>query len=63
MQINGKIRDRFIAQKGASKESLEAAARAIPRIVELLAAQTLKKCVVVPDKLVNFVCVSVGVVV
>ncbi len=61
VQINGKIRDRFTAQKGASKEALEAAARAIPRVVELLAAQTLKKVVVVPDKLVNFVCVSVGV--
>lgn len=55
IQINGKMRDRLQIAAGASKEATEAAALAQPKIAEQLAGQTVKKVVVIPNKLVNIV--------
>ena len=55
VQVNGKLRADFRAAKAASREELEAAARALPKTQEHLAGKEIVKVVVVPGKLVNFV--------
>jgi leucyl-tRNA synthetase len=40
---------------GADRDALEQAARAEPRVAELIQGRDIKKLVVVPGKLVNFV--------
>jgi len=55
IQVAGKLRDTMTLAKGRDKESIEAAALARPRIVELLAGALPKKVIVVPDRLVNIV--------
>ncbi|HSI13522.1 MAG TPA: leucine--tRNA ligase [Chthoniobacter sp.] len=55
LQVNGKVRDKIIVKKDASKEDVEAAARASSKIAEWTADKEIKKVVVVPGKLVNIV--------
>jgi len=55
VQVNGKIRARLEVDKGTDAAQLEAQARAMPRIADLIAAQAVRKVVIVADKLVNFV--------
>jgi leucyl-tRNA synthetase len=55
VQINGKLRGRVTVATGANRDALEAAARADERIAALLEGKEVKKLVVVPGKLVNFV--------
>jgi leucyl-tRNA synthetase len=55
MQVNGKLRGVFSVPPGSSKEVVEAAARALPAFSEWTADKTVKKVIVVPDKLINFV--------
>ncbi len=55
MQINGKVRARLTIAVGLSAADLEAAARADAKVAELLDGATVRKVIVVPDKLVNFV--------
>ncbi len=55
VQVNGKLRGDFKAARGTAKDSLEAQARVLPRIVGHLAGKDLVKVIVVPGKLVNFV--------
>jgi leucyl-tRNA synthetase len=55
LQINGKVRDKMIAPKDATREQLEAAARAHEKFAAQIAGKELIKVVVVPGKLVNFV--------
>jgi leucyl-tRNA synthetase len=55
VQVNGKVRARIRVPTGASQEELEAAARVEPKIAELLAGATVRKVVVVPGRMVNFV--------
>jgi leucyl-tRNA synthetase len=52
VQVNGKLRGKVIVPAGAQ---LEAAARGDERIAALLEGKTIRKVVVVPGKLVNFV--------
>jgi leucyl-tRNA synthetase len=54
-QVNGKVRDRIEASAGASREEVEELARAAPNVRAHLEGRTVKKVVVVPGKLVNFV--------
>ena len=54
-QVNGKVRDRFAAAAGLSKDEAEATARALPNVAAHLDGSEVVKVVVVPDKLVNFV--------
>ena len=55
IQIMGKIKAKIMVAHGTSKDELEKLALAEPRIVELLDGLTIRKKVVVPDKLVNIV--------
>jgi leucyl-tRNA synthetase len=55
VQVNGKVRDRIRVKNDASKEAIEAAALAAPKIAGATAGNPVKKVVVVPGKLVNVV--------
>jgi leucyl-tRNA synthetase len=55
VQLNGKLRGRVVVAAGASGEQIEQTARADPKIAALLECKTVRKVVVVPGKLVNFV--------
>jgi leucyl-tRNA synthetase len=55
VQVNGKVRAKIQLAADASEADHEAAARAEPRIAELLAGTTVRKVVVVPGRMVNFV--------
>lgn len=55
VQVNGKLRGRITVPADSDRAALEAAARADERIAELLEGKVVKKVIVVPGKLVNFV--------
>jgi leucyl-tRNA synthetase len=55
VQVNGKFRSRVVVPAGADAEAVEAAARADDRIAALLEGRTVRKVVVVPGRLINFV--------
>ncbi len=55
VQINGKLRGRVVVPADADATALEAAARGDERIRALLEGRTIRKSIVVPAKLVNFV--------
>jgi len=55
VQVNGKVRARIEIAADADAPAHEAAARAEPRIAELLAGATVRNVKVVPGKIVNFV--------
>jgi leucyl-tRNA synthetase len=55
VQINGKVRARITVAVGLGRPELEAAARADGAVAALLDAAEIRKVIVVPDKLVNFV--------
>ena len=55
VQVNGKVRERLVISKEATKEEIEKAALANAKIQEATAGQTIVKVVVVPGKLVNIV--------
>jgi leucyl-tRNA synthetase len=55
MQVNGRVRDRLTMPRDATREQVEAAALASPRLREFTGGKEIKKIVVVPGKLVNVV--------
>jgi leucyl-tRNA synthetase len=55
VQILGKLRGKVVVPAGSDQATLIAAARAEPRIAELLSSKEVVKTIVVPGKLVNFV--------
>ena len=55
MQINGKVRAVLEQPAGTGRDELEAAARGHERIVGLLDGREVRRVVVVPDRIVNFV--------
>jgi leucyl-tRNA synthetase len=55
LQVNGKVRDKIVVPKDATKEEVEAATLQSPKIQEWSAGKTIKKVIVVPGKLVNVV--------
>jgi len=55
VQVNGKVRGRLKVAADTPDAELEAAARAEPRIAELLAGVEVRKVVIVPGRLVGFV--------
>jgi leucyl-tRNA synthetase len=58
VQVNGKLRGRITVPAGSDAARIEQAARADARITALLADKTIRKVIVVPGKLVNFVVAS-----
>jgi leucyl-tRNA synthetase len=55
LQVNGKVRDRITMPLDSTSEQLEAAARANEKVRNAVGSQTIRKVVVVPNKLVNVV--------
>ena len=55
VQINGKVRSKVIVPANAPQEDVESAALSDGRIAELLAEKQIRKTIVVPGKLINFV--------
>ena len=55
VSVNGKKRDEFAIEKGAPESELEARAKALPKMALALEGKTIRKTIVVADKLVNFV--------
>ncbi|HEV3272643.1 MAG TPA: leucine--tRNA ligase [Candidatus Methylacidiphilales bacterium] len=55
VQVNGKVRGHITVPVASLREAVEAAARALPAFAEWTARKTVRKVVVVPDKLINFV--------
>jgi len=55
VQVNGKVRDRFDVEVGLAEDELVARALASPRVQAHLDGFEVRKTVVVPQKLVNFV--------
>jgi leucyl-tRNA synthetase len=53
--VNGKLRDRITVPKTATKEEIENAALAAPKVRETTAGLSIAKIIVVPGKLVNIV--------
>ncbi|MEZ6094655.1 MAG: class I tRNA ligase family protein [Pirellulaceae bacterium] len=55
ISIQGKVRSKLNVARGTSKDELEKLALADERIVELLTDKTVRKIIVVPDRMVNIV--------
>lgn len=55
VQVNGKARGSFKASIYVTKENLEVTAKTIPDVSKWLEGKEIKKVVVVPNRLVNFV--------
>jgi leucyl-tRNA synthetase len=55
VQVNGKVRGRISVAADAGQDVIEAAARADAKVAELLEGATVRKVVVVPGRMVNFV--------
>ncbi len=55
VQINGKVRGKVTVASDATQATCEAAARADERVAALLVGATVRKTVVVPGRMVNFV--------
>ena len=55
VQVNGKLRSRFLSALDADEETLKATALADERIVKYVAGKTVRKVIVVKNKLINIV--------
>jgi leucyl-tRNA synthetase len=55
VQVNGKIRDRFVVAAGTAEKTLETTALARPKVKEWTGGSVVAKVIVVKDKLVNIV--------
>jgi leucyl-tRNA synthetase len=55
VQVNGKVRDRFEVDADLPEDELVARARSSPRVQAHLDGAQVRKTIVVPRKLVNFV--------
>src|SRR5207248_4964434 len=53
VQINGKLRDRLSVPAGLERAEVERQALALPRVQAALNGQSVRRVIVVPDKLVN----------
>jgi len=55
IQINGKLRDKIVVNKDATREEIESAARGSAKIAEWTSGKEIKRVIVVTGKLVNIV--------
>jgi len=55
VQVNGKLRATIEVPSGAAKEQIEAQALAEPNVVKFLEGLSVKKIIIVPNKIVNIV--------
>ena len=57
IQVNGKLRGTFMTAKDTAKEEMEAKALALPSVQNHTNGKTIKKIIVVPNKIVNIVAI------
>ena len=55
VQINSRIVSKMMIENGLSNEEIQELALSNPEIQERMAGKTLKKCVVVPGRLINLI--------
>ena len=55
IQVNGKLRDTMEAAAGSSDEDLQKVVLARPKVQANVDGKTIRKVIVIPDKLVNIV--------
>jgi leucyl-tRNA synthetase len=55
VQVNGKVRSHINHDVDADRDAIEQQAREDPRIAVLLEGKTVRKVIVVPGRMVNFV--------
>ena len=55
VQVNGKLRDRFMISKDADEEAAKTAAFASAKVVEHLEGKTVRKIIFIPGKIFNIV--------
>jgi leucyl-tRNA synthetase len=55
VQVNGKLRDKLLVQKDVPKEELESAALALPKVQQMVSGRTVRKIIIVPNRIVNVV--------
>jgi leucyl-tRNA synthetase len=55
VQVNGKVRAKFMAEKDEDKDSLQKKALALENIQNYVAGKTVRKVIVIPNKIVNIV--------
>lgn len=55
VQVNGKVRAKIKADAGADKDAVEAIARENANVIRFIDGKTIRKVIVVPNKLVNIV--------
>ena len=55
VQVNGKLRGTFMTAKDTAKEEMEAKALALPSVQNHTDGKTIRKIIVVPNKIVNIV--------
>ncbi|MDP3131037.1 MAG: class I tRNA ligase family protein, partial [Bacillota bacterium] len=55
VNVNGKVRDRLMISAAATEDEMKSAALALPKIIEMIGANPIRKVIVVPKKLVNIV--------
>lgn len=55
VQINSKIKAKMMIAKNLTNEEIQSAVCADPQIASLLEGKTVKKCIVVPNRLVNLI--------
>ncbi len=55
VQVNGKLRDRFMVSKDADEETVKAAAFASTKVAEQLEGKSVRKIIFIPGKIFNIV--------
>ncbi|QGY39916.1 leucine--tRNA ligase [Pseudodesulfovibrio cashew] len=55
VQVNGKVRGKFEAPNNAPKDEVEAIALGLENVVKFIEGKTVRKVIVIPNKLVNIV--------
>ncbi|MBI1354446.1 MAG: leucine--tRNA ligase [Acidobacteria bacterium] len=55
VQVNGKMRGKVLAPKGADQATVEAAARADDNVARHLDGKTIRKVILIPDRMLNIV--------
>jgi leucyl-tRNA synthetase len=55
VQINGKVRAELTIATSASKEDIESAARALPRVIEYTEGKTIRNVIVVSGRIINII--------
>jgi leucyl-tRNA synthetase len=55
VQVNGKLRNRFVVALDTDKETLQQMAVADEKVAKFIEGKTIRKVIVIPNKLVNIV--------